>query len=304
MDEIEHYNVHGFKTEKSDSLLGHLSYFSISHSLSLSRHLISFGYGIPHQTYIKQSDQLYSLRNVLRYLRSLYKRDGHRIFLIGVDTNIALAVIECLTTSIVPQFLDANCSEFGGTPVNRRLSEYDMDEFHSLRIHIRTCLRECVYNTLLAVVQRPLMVVLARQIAQYTIGESKYHGVLHSIRLIGTEEGIPGFFSGLIPSILHGLCVSAAFWGFRYLISRCVVYIQRYAVRKHCSRSYEFSIYLRAAFPFLLPLIRYRCGSMFYRLDSKAKIMALAGSGLDVPISRYHHAIVFPRRSAFRRNLY
>ncbi|GFG32428.1 hypothetical protein Cfor_02528 [Coptotermes formosanus] len=70
------------------------------------------------------------------------------------------------------------------------------------RIFITDVSRDVVCRTVAIVASQPFTVIAVRMMAQFVGGETKYCGIFSSIREIFQENGILGFFSGIVPRIL------------------------------------------------------------------------------------------------------
>ena len=64
---------------------------------------------------------------------------------------------------------------------------------------------QSVSSCLIMLVSRPITVIATRAIAQHVGQETMYSSVIQSIWQIYSEEGIAGFYSGLVPAMLESI---------------------------------------------------------------------------------------------------
>jgi carrier protein len=120
--------------------------------------------------------------------------------------------------------------------------------------------RDIVVHTAGAIISSPFHVISVRMIAQFIGRETKYSTICGSIIQIYKDEGIWGFFSGLIPRLIFDLS--------------CVVVAgtATYLVGKHLIREKESRMYVGSFSSFV-------CSSMFYPMNVVSTCMIVNGTG-------------------------
>lgn len=121
--------------------------------------------------------------------------------------------------------------------------------------------RDIVTHTAGAIISSPFHVISIRMMAQFVGRETKYSSIIGSIIQIYKDEGIWGFFSGLIPRLIFDLsCV---------VVASTATYI----VGRHVIREKEGRMYFGSLSSFV-------CSSMFYPMNVVSTCMIVNGSGL------------------------
>lgn len=88
-------------------------------------------------------------------------------------------------------------------------SEQELEDYYK-RFEIKLK-RDIVTHTAGAIISSPFHVISIRMMAQFVGRETKYSSIFGSIIQIYKDEGILGFFSGLIPRLIFDLsCVVVA----------------------------------------------------------------------------------------------
>jgi len=79
------------------------------------------------------------------------------------------------------------------------------------KIVLQDTAQETLVRCVGIIVSQPFQVIMIRQIAQFIGRETRYDGILAPVKEIYNNEGILGFFSGLIPRLLcEALTISLA----------------------------------------------------------------------------------------------
>lgn len=129
--------------------------------------------------------------------------------------------------------------------------------------------RDIVTHTAGAIISSPFHVISIRMMAQFVGRETKYSTVIGSIIQIYKDEGIFGFFSGLIPRLIFDLsCV---------VVASTATYI----VGRHLIKEKEARVYFGSLSSFV-------CSSMFYPMNVVSTCMIVNGSGLRAGGSMYY----------------
>lgn len=122
--------------------------------------------------------------------------------------------------------------------------------------------RDLVTHTAGAIIASPFHVISIRMMAQFVGKETKYSTIFGSIIQIYKDEGILGFFSGLIPRLIFDLsCVIVA--------STATYVVGRHFIREKEGRAYFGS------------LSSFICSSIFYPLNVVSTCMVVNGSGYE-----------------------
>lgn len=120
--------------------------------------------------------------------------------------------------------------------------------------------RDVVTHTAGAIISSPFHVISIRMMAQFVGKETKYNTIMGSIVQIYNDEGIWGFFSGLIPRLIFDLS--------------CVVIASTatYLIGRHFIKDKEARVYIS-------PLSSFICSSVMYPMNVVSTCMIVNASG-------------------------
>ncbi|CAD5212863.1 unnamed protein product [Bursaphelenchus okinawaensis] len=266
------------ETDIKSLVLTNLKRHMLLHPYILVKHLVAFTY---KPLLLHNNSELYFFNtNLTGYLQTLYYNHGKDIYLTGIDTSIAINTISNITWSFLPTYFDLNYNGFKDED-DKSLSEYDMTEHQSIVKHTRAAFKQCTFNAVLAVVQRPFYVVLTRQLAFYMFNNASPPFVIPMLKDIGDTEGLPGLFSGVIPAIIHTVFATSAYWALRFFFSRFIVHTQRVAIKKNSSYLHSLVSFVKENMNMGLWAIWFYTDLKFDDFDREGKLLAL-GDVLDL----------------------
>lgn len=138
--------------------------------------------------------------------------------------------------------------------------ENDLSEEEYYKRYETKLKRDVITHTAGAIISSPFHVISIRMMAQFVGKETKYNTIVGSIVQIYNEEGILGFFSGLIPRLIFDLS--------------CVVIASTatYLIGRHFIKDKEARVYIS-------PLTSFVCSSMFYPMNVVSTCMIINGAG-------------------------
>ncbi|XP_005946305.2 mitochondrial carrier homolog 2 [Haplochromis burtoni] len=139
--------------------------------------------------------QVYQLPGLFAYAKHIIKIDGRAGLFKGLGPRLCAGTIGTLVHSKVVQ----KCQE-QGTP--QILGGQQKDKESSLQQVVNETTREMVARSCATIVTHPFHVITLRCMVQFIGRETKYSGVFDSIITVYREEGVLGFFAGLIPRLL------------------------------------------------------------------------------------------------------
>lgn len=122
------------------------------------------------------------------YAQHIVKVDGKRGLFRGLSPRIMSSAVSTVVRSKVKQRVEL-------------LSKKD-DQQNSLRKVVKETSHEMIVQCLTRVATHPFHVMSVRCMAQFVGREVKYSGMLRCIGRIFKEEGIAGFYAGLIPHVV------------------------------------------------------------------------------------------------------
>ncbi|XP_013769520.1 mitochondrial carrier homolog 1 isoform X3 [Pundamilia nyererei] len=128
------------------------------------------------------------LPGFLSYAQHIVKMDGKRGLLRGLSPRIVSSAISTVVRSKVKQQIDVLFK--------------NGDQQNSLRKVVKETSHEMIIQCLSRVATHPFHVMSVRCMAQFVGREVKYGGMLSCMVKIFKEEGVAGFYVGLIPHVL------------------------------------------------------------------------------------------------------
>ncbi|XP_028812724.1 mitochondrial carrier homolog 2 isoform X2 [Denticeps clupeoides] len=136
---------------------------------------------------------VYQLPGVFAYAKHIVKIDGKAGLFAGLAPRLCAGTVGTLVHSRVLE----KCQARGRLEVSACQKEEG-----SLAHVVNETTREMVARSCATIVTHPFHVITLRCMVQFIGRETKYCGVFDSVVTIYKEEGILGFFAGLIPRLL------------------------------------------------------------------------------------------------------
>ncbi|XP_047736611.1 mitochondrial carrier homolog 2 [Hyalella azteca] len=160
----------------------------------------------------------------------------------------------------------APCSRSLHAP-DRSMFQNDEASSDDLNLQERTerCLRRTARETAgrcaAIIASQPLHVIAVRTMAEFVGHDGQYTSVVGSVVVIYREEGVAGFFAGLVPRLV---CDVGCLW-----LANALIHI----VNNFVIEDKDLQSYVGASIKFL-------AGSLWYPLQVVSSCMAVSGSGL------------------------
>ncbi|CAJ0962072.1 unnamed protein product [Ranitomeya imitator] len=138
--------------------------------------------------------QVYQLPGFFAYAKHIIKIDGKRGLFKGLTPRLCAGAVGTVVHSRVLQ-----CYQHQNQMEDEASKE---KENPSLDYVIKETTQEMVARSAATVITHPFHVITLRCMVQFIGRETKYDGVFGSIVTIYREEGVLGFFAGLMPRLL------------------------------------------------------------------------------------------------------
>ncbi|XP_012692029.1 mitochondrial carrier homolog 2 [Clupea harengus] len=139
--------------------------------------------------------QVYQLPGLFAYAKHIVKIDGKAGLFNGLAPRLCAGTIGTIVHSRVLQKCQEGKYEIIG-------SSNQKEEEGSIQHVVNETTREMIARSCATIVTHPFHVITLRCMVQFIGRETKYSGVFDSVVTIYKEEGILGFFAGLIPRLL------------------------------------------------------------------------------------------------------
>ncbi|XP_004066849.1 mitochondrial carrier homolog 2 [Oryzias latipes] len=139
--------------------------------------------------------QVQQLPGLFSYAKHIVKIDGKVGLFKGLVPRLCASTIGTFVHSkVVEKYQDQDKSQGVG---EKHVSAED-----SMELVVKETTKEMIARSCATVITHPFHVITLRCMVQFIGRETKYSGVFDSIVTIYREEGILGFFAGLIPRLL------------------------------------------------------------------------------------------------------
>lgn len=158
------------------------------------------------------------LPNIFQYVGHMKARDGRGGIYRGVEVRIVEHVASQIGYYVATDSLPTS-------DIETRIDDgKEVDEEERRQWYIDEFLKVVKGRSVAVIVSHPFHVCAVRCMAQYIGQETKYTGVFGSLRELYRENGISGFFSGLVPRLLAEVCQLAIWHSLTYVL---VTYVSR-----------------------------------------------------------------------------
>lgn len=187
--------------------------------------------------------QVYQLPGLFAYAKHIIKIDGKMGLLTGLAPRMCAGAIGTIVhSSVIQKYQEADQS--------LEIEKVQKERVPSLQQVIDETSREMVARSAATVITHPFHVITLRCMVQFIGRETKYSGVFDSIVTVYREEGILGFFAGLIPRLLGDII---SLW----LCNILAHLINAYALDNSVSHMKEMKSYSQALTGFFASMVTY-----------------------------------------------
>ncbi|XP_057333959.1 mitochondrial carrier homolog 2-like [Microplitis mediator] len=226
---------------------------TISHPIEYAKVLIQIGHEpiLPRETRTLFGKPALALPNIFQYVRYIKAVDGFTGCYRGLVPKLCAYTVNgvimekvndsYLFTKIFPQVQEDD-EDIEELPDEKRKAAYR-----------REFMKDAICKIAGIIASHPLDVVAIRMMAQFVGGEDKYKSVLSSIIEIYKENGIMGYYSGLVPRLIANVSTLA-------LVSYSTYLINKYFVNDHDTMTYISAMVTLVATTVTYPfLVVYNC---------------------------------------------
>lgn len=247
------------------------------HPTRVVGYLIQFGYEpvdvTRHYSFILRR-HLYYYPGLIGYSKAITNQWGWRALYRGLFPGIAEEIVTLvagdyfrgLTTSLVNKLpLTVMPGDGEETPDNvENITTTRATLVRAVKGFLVLSISKCAVE----VVTRPFHVITARTIAQHVGQEAKYTGVVSAVKQIFAEEGVRGFYSGLVPALL-------------YHVFNSLLYEMIIVIVEESAKIVPVVILKAGLVTIKVPLAAYITRSYTYPLSLIGNVMAINNSGLE-----------------------
>lgn len=209
------------------------------------------------------------LPNIFEYVKHIKTVDGFT----GLYTGLAPKVCGNLLSAIAAQ----KCTEYLKLPESDDL-EFEEEETEEQRKQKWLASMKCdiLTHSAAIIVSQPFHVITVRMMAQFVGRETKYISIFGSIKEIYKQDGLLGFFRGLIPRILGDILSLLLAGSLTYVINRYLV------------EEKELKVYTAATMNFLSTAVMYP-----FQVVSNCMVVTNSGLMIGSPVFMPHYSTWF-----------
>ncbi|XP_030056803.1 mitochondrial carrier homolog 2 [Microcaecilia unicolor] len=187
--------------------------------------------------------QVYQLPGLFAYAKHIVKVDGRPGLFRGLVPRLCAGAVGTVVHSkVLQQYQEYDQAEDMANGQKECLSSIDQV--------VKETSREMVARSAATLITHPFHVITLRIMVQFIGRETKYCGIFNSMATIYQEEGIGGFFAGLIPRLLGDVI---SLW----LCNMLAYLINTYALDNGISSMSEMKGYSQAVTGFFASMLTY-----------------------------------------------
>jgi len=257
----------------------------VTYPLTFSKTLFQLGFEpYPLSTgkvFVFAGREAYFLPNAFKYVRNVYNDFGLAALYRGAEAGLVGTVAGGFAAYYSEKYLDAHYPEIGGSKLNDDKKDDELSNYESFRVHLRHAIRRSISSSIGITVTHPFTVLMVREIAQHIGGEYKYPNVFLGLLRVGDEEGLPGFFSGIVPILIANLIRTWGIAGLGYAASRLLIKAEKDSTDEDGKEAVRN---LRKYTPYLIP---FTVNAFSYPFEVCATVFAVVGSHLAVSMVPY-----------------
>lgn len=212
-----------------------------SHPIEYAKVLIQIGHEPipPRATTTILGQPALALPNIFQYVKYIKTVDGFVGCYRGLFPKLCANAVSAIAFQKAAESI---------TFENEPDKQIDDDELPDNERRIRCfneLLRDLASRIAAIIASHPLDVITLRMMAQFVGGENKYNGLLGSVVEIYRENGITGYFAGLVPRLIGNIA------------SLVIASTATYAINKYIIQDREMRNYTAASMTFLASAITY-----------------------------------------------
>ncbi|XP_014231041.1 mitochondrial carrier homolog 2-like [Trichogramma pretiosum] len=170
----------------------------VTHPLDYAKTLIQIGYEPidPRQTTSIFGKPVLGLPNIFQYVSYIKSVDGLTGCYRGLAPRLCANAIYAIAYDKAVSSVEFEDEPDDSVPIDE-LEDHKRD-----KKYVQDFFRTLIGRTVAIVCSHPLEVVTVRMMAQFVGGETKYDSIIGSFGEIYKENGISGFFAGLVPKLV------------------------------------------------------------------------------------------------------
>lgn len=239
-------------------IVGRIGVAAVAHPFEYVKVLIQIGHEPipPRPTHTLFGRPAMALPGGFRYMKHIKSVDGFFGLYRGLLPKLCANLVSGVTHSTVMQHLP-----FLDEPIDEE-AELKLTDEEKIKRFLMKTIRETIARCLATIVSHPLHVLTVRSMAQFVGREEYYNGLFGALFHVPKEDGLRGFFAGLIPRLLGEV---TTLW----LAQVATFIINTYLVEEKTTQSYIGTSLL------------YISGALTYPFSLVSTVMAVNNCGLS-----------------------
>ncbi|KAH0946489.1 hypothetical protein HN011_011750 [Eciton burchellii] len=215
----------------------------VSHPIEYAKVLIQVGYEPipPKPTVTLFGNPALKLPNAFTYIKYIKKVDGFTGCYRGLVPKLCSYTVSTIAYDKTLEYIQSNTVQ----------NDEEDEEDESVRRQkcIREIIRDVISRTVAIVVSHPLEVITLRMMAQFVGRETRYSSIFSSVLEIYRENGILGYYAGLIPRLMGSAAVIVLAGISTYAINNYI--IQEPTMKPYTASTMKF-VATTVMYPFLV----------------------------------------------------
>ena len=191
----------------------------VSHPIEYAKVLIQIGYEPipPRRTTTIFNRPALSLPNVFQYVRYIKSVDGFSGCYRGLIPKLCAYTVSNVAFKRTSKCIEVIVKRFENEENDRKASQ------RPKKRGVYEFLRDLVSKMIAIIISHPLDVIALRMMAQFVGGETKYNGLFRSFVEVYRENGIKGYYAGIVPRLIGHAAVSVLVSSSTYVIDKYVI---------------------------------------------------------------------------------
>lgn len=136
--------------------------------------------------------------NALKYMKHIKSRDGF----LGLYRGVSGRIVGCIASSFTAQYVTTKLKEVRSDLYREIEDDPEEGSIEDIKRSLADTCIETLSRCSGIIVSQPFVLLMTRWMAQFVNNESKYGSTLSSVQVIYKEEGISGFFKGLVARLV------------------------------------------------------------------------------------------------------
>lgn len=194
---------------------------TVSHPLHYAKVLIQIGHEPipPWATRTFFGTPALALPNIFQYVRYIKTVDGFTGCYRGLVPRLCAYSISAVAIESTGESI-LFTKYYPEIQSDKDVDVDDLPDEQRRAIYIRELVKDITCRVAGIIISHPLDVITIRTMAQFVGGETKYNGIFSSILEIYRENGLSGFYSGLLPRLIANISTLVLVSGTTYIINK------------------------------------------------------------------------------------